>query len=374
MFAGARLAGMLCLAVCTEAFLGGSPTSLRAPGGRSGPLLRRCRGGAGGVCASASAIEDAPKIELNDKSKHPLIGYGTYKVGFIPASASAAAAGAQAAGGTEKTARECVKEALEVGYRFLDCAQFYGNEAEVGLAIKDSGVPREQLYLASKVWTDKIYEGKEAVRAQVLRTLADLQTDYLDLYLVHWPVPSKHVEAYKTLEELKAEGKIKSIGMSNYAIEDYKELMKEATVKPSINQIEVNPFLYRKNTIDFFQKEGIAIQSYRALRDGKAFTHPLIVELAGKYGKSAAQILGRWCVQKGVIYIPKSVKRERMIQNGGVFDFALEDADMASLDALTTPEALQTFKELYIKCVVRDTPLAGTEEAKAIIKTDITID
>ena len=125
--------------------------------------------GGGGVCMSA-----CPTIDLNDGTKHPVIGFGTYKVGFIPASASAAAGGQQQAGGTETTARECVRQALEVGYRFLDCAQFYGNEKEVGLAIQDSGLAREDLYLASKVWTDKIYQGREAVRAQALFTVSAL--------------------------------------------------------------------------------------------------------------------------------------------------------------------------------------------------------
>eukprot|EP00960_Hanusia_phi_P027709 746970-Hanusia_phi.AAC.2 len=142
-----------------------------------------------------------------------MIGFGTYKVGFIPASASAAVAGQDQQGSKEETARECVLSALECGYRFLDCAQFYGNEKEVGLAIKDSGIPREELFLASKVdgrlptpspshwtgkvWTDKIFEGADAVRTQIQQTLDDLGTDYLDLYLIHWPVPGKHVEAYQ---------------------------------------------------------------------------------------------------------------------------------------------------------------------------------
>uniref|UniRef100_A0A7S1EHG2 NADP-dependent oxidoreductase domain-containing protein n=1 Tax=Hemiselmis andersenii TaxID=464988 RepID=A0A7S1EHG2_HEMAN len=360
---------LLTSPLAASAFLGCGVASLR-PASRLPPRLR---GGGGLPNFKASAGLNCPTIQLNDDSSHPLLGYGTYKVGFIPASASAAAGGAEAAGGTEKTARECVKEALGVGYRFLDCAQFYGNEKEVGLAIKDSGVPRENLYLASKVWTDKIYEGRAAVREQVLKTLADLQTDYLDLYLVHWPVPGHHVEAYKELEALLEEGKVRSIGMSNYAVEDYKELREATSVKPTINQIEVNPFLYRKKTIDFFQAEGVQIQSYRALRDGKAFQDPTVLELAGKYGKSAAQILGRWCVQKGIIYIPKSVKKERMEENADVFGWELEGGDVARLDALTTDSSLQAFKELYIKCVVRDTPMAGTEEAEKVINKDITV-
>jgi len=297
-----------------------------------------------------------------------MIGFGTYKVGFIPASASAAVAGQDQQGSKEETARECVLSALECGYRFLDCAQFYGNEKEVGLAIKDSGIPREELFLASKVWTDKIFEGADAVRTQIQQTLDDLGTDYLDLYLIHWPVPGKHVEAYQVLEELQAQGKLRSIGVSNYVIEDIEELMQSAKVVPAINQIEVNPFLYRKKTISYCQSKGIVVQAYRALRDGKAFSHPVIVKMSEKYKKSPANILGRWCVQKNVIYIPKSVKKERMLANMDVFDWKLEEQDVQELDLLTTQENLETFKALYLKCVLRDTPLSGTEEGKKLLR------
>jgi diketogulonate reductase-like aldo/keto reductase len=312
-----------------------------------------------------------PGIALNDGYVHPLIGYGTYKVGYVPASASAAVVGAQPAGADGPSARACVAEALAVGYRFLDCAQFYGNEAQVGEAIVDSGVPRSELYLASKVWTDNIFRGREAVRAQVVRTLRDLGTDYLDLYCVHWPVPGKHVDAYLELEACQRDGLIRSLGVSNYALEDYAELMARATVKPAINQIEVNPFLYRRRTLAAFEAEGVKIQAYRALRDGKAFADPTLLAIARAHGRSAAQVLGRWCVQKGCIYMSKSVKRERMVENAQVFDFALSAEEVAALDALTTDGAIAAFADLYRRCVNRDTPLAGSMEGvKAAITED----
>jgi len=300
-----------------------------------------------------------PTTILNDGTSHPLIGFGTYKVGYVPQSSSS---GSNTEFSPELMLR-VFSDALSVGYTFFDCAQFYNNEKQVGEALK--GVPREKLFLASKVWTDKIYQGPEAVRAQFYQTLKDLQTDYLDLYLIHWPVPGKHIEAYKVLEQLKQEGKVKSIGISNYTIEDYEELKPHVTIKPSINQIEVNPFLYRKRTIDYFQKEGIVIQAYRALRQGQEMNNEKVNQIAKKYQKTPAQILGRWCIQKNIIFIPKTLSKNRMIENISVLDFTLEDEDIQFLDSLTTQQNLETFKSLYQKCVIRDTPI--TEGVKSNI-------
>ena len=263
-------------------------------------------------------------------------------------------------------------DALQCGYRFLECAEFYGNEAQVGKAIQQSGIPRSELFVCSKVWTTTIEQGEEAIRSQLDRTLKDLGTDYLDLYLIHWPVPGKHVEAYKTLERLASEGKIRNIGVSNYAVEDYKELLEGGiTKKPAVNQIEINPFLYRKNTIDYFQREEVVLQSYRSLRDGKAMDHPTLIKIGQTHSKTPAQILGRWCVQHGFVYMPKSVKVERMKENADVFDFELTEEEMTELDGLTTSEALKTFEGLYRKCVNRDTSKDGSLEG---VKMDITID
>ena len=407
--------------------------------------------------SSALMTSAANSITLNDGRKHPLVGYGTYKVGFVPASASSAvsaAAAGDAAKAPEVTAAECVEMALDVGYRFLDCAEFYGNEAEVGKArcrssrlslaltltlartststpypyptlgpiqaIAKSGVPRDELFLASKCWTTTIHKGPEAVQAQLEKTLKDLGVDYLDLYCIHWPVPGKHVAAYQQLEKAQAAGLVRSLGVSNYAVEDLEELMASARVVPTINQIEINPFLHRSKTIAFCESKGVKLQSYRSLRDGKAFNDPTVVAVAAKHGRTAAQVLGRWCVQHGYIYIPKSVKRERMEENMRVFDFELDADDMAQLDALTTPEALDNFvavrphcatqqpprpapprraaprrapprpaphhprpthstervraprrAQLYKKCVVRDTPDAGRTE---LVRTQLTVD
>jgi hypothetical protein len=202
--------------------------------------------------------------------------------------------------------------------------------------------------------------------------LADLGTTYLDLYLIHWPVPGKHVDAYKTLEQIQVEGKIRNIGISNYVVEDYEELLNSGiSSKPVVNQIEINPFLYRKNTIEYFQREGVVLQSYRSLRDGKAMDHPTLLKIGAAHSKSPAQILGRWCIQHGFVYVPKSVKVERMAENAQVFDFELSDDEMKELDSLTTSEALSAFEALYKKCVNRDTSKDGTMDG---VKINITVD
>lgn len=328
-----------------------------------------------------NALLNCPTIPLRDGTRHPAIGFGTYKVGFVPASASSAAAVTASSPPPEtsqqrqRTAQECVSDALQVGYRFLECAEFYGNEAHVGAAMVASGIPREKLFLCSKVWTTTIEQGPAAIRAQLDRTLRDLQTNYVDLYLIHWPVPNHHVTAYQTLLELRNEGKIKGVGVSNYAWEDFLELKQQLQLTeadlPLVNQIELNPFLYRSKTVELFQSQGVVLQSYRSLRDGKVFDHPLLLELAQHYHKTTAQILGRWCIQHGFVYVPKSVQRTRMIENADVFDFTLSEEHMQQLNALTTDATKQGFVDLYRKCVNRDTSQAGTLEG---VKMDITVD
>jgi len=178
--------------------------------------------------------------------------------------------------------------------------------------------------------------------------------------LIHWPVPGKHVEAYRELEKLKDEGLLRSIGVSNYTVEDAKEL-EENNVKyfPSVNQIEVNPFVFRGNTIKYFQTKGTLIQAYRSLCNGKAFDNPLLVSLSKKYDKKIGQILGRYLLQHGIVPLSKSGKKERIKENFDVIDFDIEKDDIEALDNLTTEDTLKKRAELYQQCVVRDTPLAA---------------
>lgn len=322
----------------------------------------------------------------------PMLGYGTYKVGFIPASASDTSVS-----GCHTNTVDIIGEALSAGYRMLDCAKFYGNEKDVGKAIRQSDIPRSELFLCSKVWNDAIYSGPASVHQQVKNTLADLQTDYLDLCLIHWPVPGKHIEAYKALLELQKAGLIRSVGVSNYTIEDFEELVTNLEVvdsptsstanntttketdptlhqnAPVVVQLEVNPFLYRKKTIDFFQNKSVHVQSYRGLRQGKELNNPKVTAIAEKHNHSPAQVLGRWLIQKGITFIPKSTKKNRINENAIVFDFELDSADMETLDGLTTQSNLEEFQKLYEKCVVRDTPLQSIDRLNAGIKTNITL-
>jgi diketogulonate reductase-like aldo/keto reductase len=210
--------------------------------------------------SKTTASSMIPTIPLRNGQNHPAIGFGTYKVGYMPPSASNAAASTTT---NHRPAGDVIRDALKAGYRCFECAEFYGNEADIGQALKD--VKREELFLISKVWTTTIEQGR--VREQLVKTLADLQTDYLDLYMIHWPVPIHHVSAYKVLLQLRDEGLIRGVGVSNYAWEDYLELrdtlhLAEAD-RPLVNQIEINPFLYRSHTIAKFREEGVVLHAYR---------------------------------------------------------------------------------------------------------------
>jgi len=312
---------------------------------------------------------EVPMLKLHDGRSMPCLGFGCYKVGVVPGSAAGAADAPKPA-----PAKEVMADAIASGYRCFDCAQFYENEDIIGEAIKAAGVSRNELYIISKVWTNRIFEGPEAVREQCKKSIKDLGCEYLDLYMIHWPVPGKHVEAYKELVALQSEGLIKSVGVSNYTVEDLAELQAAGLPLPTVNQIEINPFLFRKKTIAHFEGLGIRLQAYRAMCNfGKtaSLENEVVVGIAEKHGRSAPQILGRWCVQKGFQHIPKSEKRTRMEENAKLFDFELDAEDMEKLENLTTEKALETFKSSYQKGVVRDTPLEASKEG---VKAEITLD
>lgn len=299
---------------------------------------------------------------LQDGTLHPSVGFGTYKIGFIPLSTTIPAK-------VDRPTKDVVLEAINAGYRLFDCAEYYQNEAGIGEAIRESKVPREDILIVSKVWNSTMFEGDAAIRATVKKQLRQLGTDYIDIYLIHWPVVAKipgdipvHVEAYLTLEKLVAEGCIKYLGISNYTIQDYKALKQHMSISPICNQLEISPFLYRSKTLEFFRSEGLLLHAYRTLRQGWEMDNPVLLKIAKKYHTDVAQILGRWCIQHGFVFLPKSQKKLRIESNIGIFHFNLSRDEMTILDGLTTADSLEQFRAKYEDCIVRDTPLQGKLE------------
>ncbi len=231
-----------------------------------------------------------------------------------------------------------VSVALEAGYRLIDTAAVYGNEAGVGKAIKSSNIPREQLFITTKVWNAD--QGYDQTLAAFDKSLERLGLDYVDLYLIHWPVPAKdlYIETWRALEKLYSEGRVKAIGVSNFTVEHLERLMNESTIVPAVNQIELHPYLTQAPLREFCQQNDIVVESYSPLSGagGGLLNDPVLEELAQKYGKSPAQIVIRWHLQNDLIVIPKSVTPERIQQNIDVFDFQLDSDDMAAIDNLNT--------------------------------------
>ncbi|EOR23146.1 aldo/keto reductase [Niallia alba] len=231
---------------------------------------------------------------------------------------------------------DAVSSAIKNGYRSIDTAAIYANEAGVGEGIKkgmqEAGVAREDLFITSKVWTDDLgYE--ETLKAYEV-SLEKLGLDYLDLYLIHWPKEGKYKEAWRALETLYKAGKVRAIGVSNFQIHHLEELMKDAEMKPMINQIELHPRLTQKELIAYCVSLGIQVEAWSPLMQGQLLDQPELVEIATKYQKSVAQVIIRWDLQNGIVTIPKSVKEHRIIENGNVFDFTLTKEEMDKIDAL----------------------------------------
>lgn len=225
-----------------------------------------------------------------------------------------------------------VRAALEAGYRHVDTAKVYGNERDVGIAFRDSGLPREQVFITTKLWnTDHGYES--ALRA-CSESLQQLQMDYVDLYLIHWPVAGLRQASWKALEKLLADGYCRAIGVSNFTVRHLRELLPGAESVPMINQVESHPLLTQEETRAFCREQGIAVEAYSPLTKGLRLGHPAITQIARKYERSSAQILIRWGLQRELVVLPKSTNPERVRQNAQVFDFALETEDMRFLDSL----------------------------------------
>ncbi|MBD3196072.1 MAG: aldo/keto reductase [Candidatus Lokiarchaeota archaeon] len=251
-------------------------------------------------------------VELNNGVRIYRLGFGTWAL-------------------RGKTAINAVSWAIETGYRLIDTASFYGNENEVGKAIKESKVDRDDLFITTKVWDSE--QGYDKALEAFDRSKSKLGIDVLDLYLIHWP-RDKRLETWKALEKLYKEEKVSAIGVSNFTIEQLKELFQNSTIKPVVNQIEFHPFLYQKNLLNFCEDNEIRVEAYAPLTRAEKFNNPIIQEISSKYNKTPAQILIRWGLQQGVIEIPKSSSKQHIIENAQVFDFDISDKDFEKLNNL----------------------------------------
>jgi methylglyoxal/glyoxal reductase len=231
---------------------------------------------------------------------------------------------------------DAVKFAIKQGYRSIDTAAIYGNEEGVGQAIREAmteyGIKREELFITSKVWNSDL--GYESTIAAYDTSLRKLGLDYLNLYLIHWPVEGKYIEAWRALETLYKEGRIKAIGVSNFQVHHLQDLMKDAEIKPMVNQVEYHPRLTQQEVKTFCDNNGIQFEAWSPLMQGQLFDNILLKDLANKYNKTVAQIILRWDMQNGVVTIPKSTKEHRIIENSNLFDFELTTEDMDRISSL----------------------------------------
>ena len=228
--------------------------------------------------------------------------------------------------------RRAVTEALRIGYRHVDTARIYGNEQEVGAAVRESGIPRSEIFITTKLWNDD--HGFDAALRAFEASLARLGLEHIDLYLLHWPVPGKRNDSWRALERLLSEGRVRAIGVSNFMPNHLQELLERAKVVPAIDQIEVTPFLQQRDVRAECEKHGIAVEAYSPLTRGQRLAHPVVLDIAKRLGKSPAQVLLRWALQHGMVVLPKSTRPERIAENAALFDFEIPADSMAKLDAL----------------------------------------
>jgi diketogulonate reductase-like aldo/keto reductase len=261
------------------------------------------------------------ELTLNDATKIPIIGFGTYK-------------------SLEQEGIDAVKIALSKGYSLIDTASIYGNEEAVGKGIKASGVAREDVFVTTKKWRENL--GYESTKKEFEASLKKLQLDYIDLYLIHWPANAKNyknwqktnADTWRAMEELQAEGKIKSLGVSNFFQEHLEALLKTAKVIPSINQIEFHPGYWQQELVQFCKSKNIVVESWSPLARGKVFSNKILKAIAKKHQKSVSQICLRWIIQHNVIVIPKSTSPKRIEENISLFDFELTTSEMKQINDL----------------------------------------
>ena len=265
-----------------------------------------------------------PMTRLNNGQMMPLLGLGVYNM-------------------YGKEAEKAVLDAFEIGYRLVDTASMYNNEIEIGHAVRSAGIPRNEIFLTTKV--NNIDQGYDPTLRAFDASLKKLQTDYTDLYLIHWPIKGKRKQTWQALEKIYASGRSKAIGVANYLIPFLDELKGYAQIVPAVNQVEFSPYLFPSGLLDYCREMNIMLQAYSPLVRGKRMNDPRLIRLAEKYGKTTAQIILRWDIELGISTIPKSVKPERLKENFDIFDFQLSPEDI---------DYLKTFDE---KLRVADDPM-----------------
>jgi len=253
-------------------------------------------------------------ITLNNQVKMPQFGFGVFR----------------SAEGQETY--QSVLWALEAGYRHIDTAMVYGNEVSVGKAIRDSGISRAEIFLTTKLWNDDMRRDRQEQAFQ--ESLERLSVEYIDLYLVHWPVAGKFHESWKKMETIYKTGKVRAIGVSNFQQHHLETILTDAKIIPAVNQIELHPQLSQVPLVEFCTSKGIVIEAWSPLGGGELVSNPQLQKIGAKYNKSAVQVILRWDLQRGIITIPKSVHKERIISNAQVFDFELSPEDMAKINCL----------------------------------------
>lgn len=252
-------------------------------------------------------------MTLNNGIKMPILGLGVWQMSE-----------------GEET-EQAVKWALEAGYRHIDTAKLYGNEASVGKAIRESEVPREDIFVTTKLWPTDFFNPEKAFH----KSMEQLQLEHVDLYLVHWPIPLMPKSVWLALEKIYNEKLARAIGISNYGIGDIEKLLEYAHIVPAVNQIKFSPFDYAEEVLKCCRMHGIALEAYSPLTRGAYLNEPTVRDIAKKYGKTSAQIMIRWCIEHDVVVIPKSTHLDRIKENADVFDFELKEEDMQTLNRLS---------------------------------------
>lgn len=257
---------------------------------------------------------DKEQVRLRTGALMPRVGLGVFRVG------------------RGEVTRETVRSSLALGYRHIDTASVYGNEADVAAGLEESGLPRGDVFVTTKLWNDD--QGYDSALRAFDLALSRMKLEYVDLFLLHWPAPGKRLASWRALEKIHGEGRARAIGVSNFMVHHLDELIASAQVLPAVNQVEASPFLQQREVRALCDAHGIVVEAYSPLTKGARLQHPTVLRVAREVGRSSAQVLLRWGLQSGLVVLPKSTRPERLAENLAVFDFILAPEHMATLDAL----------------------------------------